>query len=114
MATERELSKRIKSIKNISQVTSALAAVSAAKANKAQRQVEATRSYAGKAFEILNNLASQPGVGENGHPLLSARQEIKSILLILITGNRGLAGAFNSSMVSFAERFLSAWDVPIK
>ncbi len=114
MATERELSKRIKSIKNISQVTSALAAVSAAKANKAQRQVEATRSYAGKAFEILNNLASQPGVGKNGHPLLSTRQEIKSILLILITGNRGLAGAFNSGMVSFAERFLSAWDVPVK
>ena len=60
MATERELSKRIKSIKNISQVTSALAAVSASKANKAQRQVEATRAYAGKEFEILNNLASQP------------------------------------------------------
>jgi F-type H+-transporting ATPase subunit gamma len=114
VATERELLKRIKSIKNISQVTSALAAVSAAKANKAQRQVEATRSYAGKAFEILNNLASQPGVGKNGHPLLSARQEIKCIALILITGNRGLAGAFNSAMVSFTEHFLSAWDVPVK
>ncbi|MCP4415054.1 MAG: ATP synthase F1 subunit gamma [Chloroflexi bacterium] len=114
MATERELSKRIKSINNISQVTSALAAVSASKANKAQRQVEATRSYAGKAFEILNNLASQPGIGENGHPLLTARAEIKSIALILITGNRGLAGAFNSAMVSYAENFLSAWDVPVK
>ncbi len=114
MATERELSKRIKSIKNISQVTSALAAVSASKANKAQRQVEATRAYAGKAFEILNNLASQPGVGENGHPLLTARSEIKNIALILITGNRGLAGAFNSNMVSYAERFLSAWKVPVQ
>lgn len=114
MATERELSKRIKSIKNISQVTSALAAVSASKANKAQRQVEATRAYAGKAFEILHNLASQPGVGENGHPFLTAREEIKSIALILITGNRGLAGAFNSAMVSYAERFLSAWKVPVQ
>ena len=114
MATERELSKRIKSIKNISQVTSALAAVSASKANKAQRQVEATRAYAGKAFEILHNLASQPGVGENGHPFLTAREEVKSIALILITGNRGLAGAFNSGMVSYAERFLSAWKVPVQ
>ncbi|MEJ2747859.1 MAG: F0F1 ATP synthase subunit gamma, partial [Anaerolineae bacterium] len=66
MATERELNKRIKSIGNISQVTGALAAVSASKASKSQRQVEATRAYAGKAFEILNNLASQPGVGSSG------------------------------------------------
>jgi F-type H+-transporting ATPase subunit gamma len=114
VATERELNKRIKSIKNISQVTSALAAVSASKANKAQRQVEATRAYAGKAFEILNNLASQPGVSKSGHPLLTAREEIKKVSLILITGNRGLAGAFNSNMVSFAERFLSAWNVPVQ
>ena len=87
MATERELNKRIKSIKNISQVTSALAAVSASKASRAQRQVEATRAYAGKAFEILNNLASQPDVG---HPLLTAREEIKNSALILVTGDRGM------------------------
>ena len=110
MATERELKKRIDSIKNISQVTSALAAVSAAKASKAQRQVEATRDYAGKAFEILNNLASQPGVGSNGHPLLTARDEIKKTSLILITGDRGLAGAYNSSMVAYAEKFIQALD----
>ena len=74
MATERELNKRIRSIRNISQVTSALAAVSAAKASKAQQQVLATRDYAGKAYEILINLASQPGTTEkNAHPLLTAR-----------------------------------------
>ncbi len=78
MATERELNKRIKSIKNISQVTSALAAVSASKATRAQKQVEATRSYAGKAFEILHNLASQPGVGQSTHPLLTARARSKT------------------------------------
>ena len=61
MATERELNKRIKSVKNISQVTSALAAVSASKASRAQRQAEATRHYARKAFEIIQNLAAQPG-----------------------------------------------------
>ncbi len=78
MATERELNKRIKSIKNISQVTSALAAVSASKASRAQKQVEATRNYAEKAFEVLQNLASQPGVGQAMHPLLHAREEIKN------------------------------------
>ena len=109
MATERELNKRIKSIKNISQVTSALAAVSASKASRAQRQVEATRAYAGKAFEILNNLASQQDVG---HPLLTAREEIKNSALILITGDRGLAGAYNSNIVSRAEAFVKALQTP--
>ncbi|MEM7114179.1 MAG: ATP synthase F1 subunit gamma [Chloroflexota bacterium] len=114
MATERELNTRIKSIKNISQVTSALAAVSASKAARAQKQVEATRDYAGKAFEILNNLASQPGVASNGHPLLTARPEIKSAALILITGDRGLAGAYNTNVVAAAEKFLSAIDMPVR
>lgn len=109
MATERELNKRIKSIKNISQVTSALAAVSASKASRAQRQVEVTRAYASKAFEILNNLASQQDVG---HPLLTVRNEIKTAALILITGDRGLAGAYNSSIVSRAEVFIKALPVP--
>ena len=109
MATERELNKRIKSIKNISQVTSALAAVSASKASRAQRQVEATRAYAGKAFEILNNLASQPDVG---HPLLTARTEIKHSALILVTGDRGLAGAYNANIVNRVEAFIQALPVP--
>ncbi len=114
MATERELAKRIKSIKNISQVTSALAAVSASKATRAQKQVVATRAYAGKAFEILNNLASQPGVGANGHPLLTVRDEIKKTAVILITGDRGLAGSYNSAIVSRTEKFINAVDMPVQ
>jgi F-type H+-transporting ATPase subunit gamma len=114
MATERELNKRIKSIKNISQVTSALAAVSASKAARAQRQVEATRSYAGKAFEILHNLASQPGVGPSTHPLLTTRGEIKNTILILISGNRGLAGSYISNIVTRAEFFLKALPTPVQ
>jgi F-type H+-transporting ATPase subunit gamma len=114
LATERELKKRISSIRNISQVTSALAAVSASKANRAQRQVEATRDYAGKAFEILHNLASQPGLGESAHPLLTARDEIKNAGMILITADRGLAGAYNSNMVSYAERFIAALDASVQ
>lgn len=114
MATERELAKRIKSIKNISQVTSALAAVSASKATRAQKQVMATRAYAGKAFEILNNLASQPGVGANGHPLLAVREDIKKTAVILITGDRGLAGSYNSAVVARAEKFIKAVDTPVQ
>jgi F-type H+-transporting ATPase subunit gamma len=108
MATERELNNRIRSVRNISQVTSALAAVSAAKASKAQRQVQASRDYAGKAFAILVNLASQPGAGETSHPLLTSRPEIKKSAVILITGDRGLAGAHNANIVAFTERFVRA------
>ncbi len=115
MATERELNKRIRSIRNISQVTNALAAVSAAKASKAQQQVMATRAYAGKAYEILINLASQPGVEQDHiHPLLTTRKEIKNSSLILITGDRGLAGAYNANMVGQAERFIQAIPTPVE
>jgi F-type H+-transporting ATPase subunit gamma len=113
LATERELNKRIRSIRNISQVTSALAAVSAAKASKAQQQVIATRDYAGKAYEILINVASQPGVGSNAHPLLTAREEIKKTALILISGDRGLAGAYNSNIVARGEQFIRAFPTDV-
>lgn len=111
MATERELNKRIRSIKNISQVTSALAAVSASKASRSQKQVEATRAYAGKAFQILNNLASQPGVGQSMHPLLTARPSIKRAAVIVISGDRGLCGAYNANIIARAQRFIRALPV---
>lgn len=112
MATERELNKRIRSVRNISQVTSALAAVSAAKANKAQKQAEASRDYASKAYAILANLASQPSVGEARHPLLTLRDELKNSSIIVITGDRGLCGAYNANMVAYAENFIKALPIP--
>ena len=110
MATEKELRKRIRSIKNISQVTGALGAVSAARARKAQAQVLATRNYAGKAFEVLNNLAAQSTAVE--HPLLNTRSDIKQAMVVLITADRGLCGAYNANIVRLAEKFISALDVP--
>lgn len=114
MATERELNKRIKSVKNISQVTSALAAVSASKASRAQRQAEATRQYAQKAFEIIQNLAAQPGASATTHPLMTAREEVKTIGLILMTSDRGLSGSYNVNMITLAERFLAANGKPAR
>lgn len=114
MANERELNKRIKSVKNISQVTSALAAVSASKASRAQRQAEATRHYAQKAFEIIQNLAAQPGASATTHPLMMARDDVWTIGLVLLTSDRGLAGSYNVNMVTLAERFLAAAGKPAK
>ncbi|HFC11899.1 MAG TPA: ATP synthase F1 subunit gamma [Anaerolineae bacterium] len=106
MATELELRKRIRSVKNISTVTNALSAVSASKARRAEKSVRATRDYAGKAFEILNNLAAQEG--GNAHVLLATREEIKRTGLVLITGDRGLCGGYNTNVVKLAEKFISA------
>ena len=106
MANERELNKRIRSVKNISQVTSALAAVSAARARKSQNRVMATRTYAEKAFEILHNVAAQ--AKDNDHPMLTVRPEVKNSYLILITGDRGLAGSYNANIVNLTERFIRA------
>jgi F-type H+-transporting ATPase subunit gamma len=111
MATELELRKRIRSVKNISKVTNALSAVSASKARRAEKAVRATRDYAGKAFEILNNLASQEG--GNAHPLLASRGKIERTALILITGDRGLAGAYNTNVVRLAENFVNAANTEV-
>ena len=111
MATELELRKRIRSVKNISKVTNALSAVSASKARRAEKAVRATRDYAGKAFEILNNLASQEG--GNSHPLLANRESMNRIALILITGDRGLCGAYNTNVVRLAENFVKSADAPV-
>ena len=101
MATERELKQRINTVKNTSKITSALAAISASKANRAQARVGATRDYADKAFEILNNLAS--GSATVTHPMLVGRDEIKNVAVIAFTGDRGLAGSYNSDIVRLVE-----------
>jgi F-type H+-transporting ATPase subunit gamma len=114
MATERELNKRIRSIRNIAQVTNALAAVSAAKANRAQEQARATRAYAGKAYEILIHLASQPGMdGPESHPLLTEPTKIEKSAVILITADRGLCGAYNANIVAQVEQFIQAITTPV-
>ena len=106
MATERELKNRIKSVKSTSQITSALAAISASKANRAQNRVVYTRAYALKAMEILNNLADSTAAAS--HPMLVTRDEIKKVAVILITGDRGLAGPYNTDVVRLAENFTNA------
>ena len=73
MASAREMRLRIRSVKNIAQVTRALEAVSASKVRKAQQAVLATRAYAAKAYDILTDLAHQPGSLSMLHSLLAAR-----------------------------------------
>ena len=98
MANAREVKQRIKSVKNISQVTRALQAVSASKVRKAIDQLEDTRPYSVKAWQVLQHIAEQPDRGSL-HPLLEKHSPVERILAIVISGDRGLAGAYNSNVI---------------
>jgi F-type H+-transporting ATPase subunit gamma len=113
MASAREMRLRIRSVKNISQVTSALEAVSAAKVRKAIQAVTATRSYATKAWQVLTHVAAQPG-RESLHPLLTERPAPKSSLVIVITGDRGLAGAYNTNVIRYVASHFDHYRLPVK
>ncbi len=113
MASAREMRLRIKSVKNISQVTRALEAVSAAKVRKSVQAVTATRAYASKAWQVLTHVARQPG-HQSLHPLLTDRPNPKSALVIVITGDRGLAGAYNTNVIRFISQQFDHYHLPVR
>jgi F-type H+-transporting ATPase subunit gamma len=113
MASAREMRLRIKSIKNISQVTRALEAVSAAKVRKAIQALTATRSYAAKAWQVMTHITNQPGT-VNLHPLLTARTDPKNALVIVMTADRGLAGAYNTNVIRTVLQRFDKYHLPVK
>jgi len=113
MASAREMRLRIKSVKNISQVTRALEAVSAAKVRKAIQALTATRSYATKAWQVLRHITNQPG-SLNLHPLLTARANPKNALVIVMTADRGLAGAYNTNVIRYVLQQFDKYRLPVK
>lgn len=112
MANTREVRIRIRSVKNIAQVTRALQAVSASKVRKAMAAMLSTRPYATKAWQVLTHIAGQPGRATL-HPLLTPRTIDRTELVVLITGDRGLAGPYNSNIVRFALQNFNSKDIPI-
>ncbi len=113
MASAREMRLRIRSVKNISQVTRALEAVSAAKVRKSVQAVTATRAYATKAWQVLTHVAAQPG-RQSLHPLLTERANPKAALAIVITGDRGLAGAYNTNVIRFIGQHFDQYRLPVR
>jgi F-type H+-transporting ATPase subunit gamma len=113
MANTREIRLRIKSVKNISQVTRALQAVSASRVRKAMEMVQATRPYASKAWQVLTHIAGQPG-RNNLHPLLTERKEIKSAIVVMVSGDRGLAGPYNTNVLRFTLNQFRDFNIPLR
>jgi F-type H+-transporting ATPase subunit gamma len=113
MANTREIRLRIRSVKNISQVTRALQAVSASRVRKAMEMVQATRPYATKAWQVLTHIAGQPG-RNNLHPLLTERSEVKNIIVVMVSGDRGLAGPYNTNVLRYTLNQFRGSNVPVR
>ncbi len=98
--------RRIRSVKNTQQITKAMKMVSAAKLRRAQDRVIAARPYAAQMREMLANLAQAAQSDERAsESVWLAKREPKNIDLVLITSDKGLAGAFNSNLIKASERF---------
>jgi len=112
MANILDIRRRIRSVTNTRQITKAMKMVSAAKLRRAQERALAARPYAQMLTNVLKSLVSRaeiydPETGEPKHPLLAQRPE-RNILLIVVTGDKGLAGAFNTNILKAALRFLQS------
>lgn len=86
--------------------------VAAAKMRRAAAAVLATRRYAELAWELLSNLRTKEEIAH--HPLLEGRPSVRTVLLLVISGNRGLVGAFNSKLVSRALEIVRSEGVPVR
>ncbi len=106
MANLLDIRRRIKSVKNTQQITKAMKMVSAAKLKRAQNRVVAARPFTSKMLEVLSELATFTDEDFH-HPLLDSRGD-ERYLLVLITADKGLAGAFNANLIKAAQSFIRA------
>ncbi|NEN24545.1 ATP synthase F1 subunit gamma [Cryomorpha ignava] len=104
MANLKEIRSRITSVNSTRQITAAMKMVSAAKLRRAQDAITQMRPYAEKLQEILQNLSSALDVSENPY---AAQREVKRILIVSITSNRGLCGAFNNNVIKQAKTIIA-------
>jgi F-type H+-transporting ATPase subunit gamma len=105
MANLKEIRNRIASVSSTMQITSAMKMVSAAKLKKAQDAITAMRPYANKLTELLQSLSATLDVDSGSK--YSTQREIKKVLIVAITSNRGLCGAFNSNIIKEVARLTS-------
>ncbi len=100
MPSTIDIRRRIRSTKNTQQITKAMKMVSAAKLRRAQERIFAARPYAAALREVLTSVATR--VEDITHPLLQAHETERNVLLVVVTADRGLCGAFNSNVLRAA------------
>ena len=108
MANLKEIRARITSVGSTMQITSAMKMVSAAKLKRAQDAITKMRPYANKLSELLVNLSSTLDTSEGG--VYAQAREVKSILIVAVTSNRGLCGAFNNNVIKGAKAIAEDYE----
>ena len=98
----RAIKRRISSVKSTQKITSAMELIASSRVVRAQQRVEAARPYAEEMRRLMSSVAAN--AGQVDHPLLSPRDEVDTVATIVVTSDRGLAGAYNSNVLRFAER----------
>jgi len=104
MASQRDVKNRISSVKNIQKITRAMEMVAAARLRRAEQRIAALRPYADAIRRMTRQAALAAGAEASSLPLLSERTPAQSVGLLLITGDRGLAGGFNSQIIRAGVR----------
>src|SRR5512142_1456827 len=112
MANVLDIRRRIRSVRNTRQITKAMKMVAAARLRRAQDRALSSRPYGQMLANVLRSLVTRaeiydPETGQPRHPLLAQRPE-QNALLIVVTGDKGLAGAFNTNILKAAMRFLES------
>jgi F-type H+-transporting ATPase subunit gamma len=104
-----DIRRRIRSVKNTQQITKAMKMVAAAKLRRAQERIVSARPFSGALQQILSSVATR--VNPDQHPLLKEREE-KRVLLLVVTADKGLCGAFNGKVVAATQREIAvqSWD----
>jgi F-type H+-transporting ATPase subunit gamma len=101
MPSTIDLRRRIRSVKNTQQITKAMKMVAAARLRRAQERMFAARPYAAALRQVLSSVATRVDMSE--HPLLKVHDQEQKVLLLVITADRGLAGAFNTNVIRAAQ-----------
>jgi F-type H+-transporting ATPase subunit gamma len=99
MATQKDVKNRISSVKNIRKITRAMEMVAAARLRRAEQRIELMRPYAQSIRKVTRQVADAAGPKATRVPLLQQREEIRKVGILLVTGDRGLAGSFNSQII---------------
>ena len=111
MANLKEIRNRIASVSSTMQITSAMKMVSAAKLKKAQDAITAMRPYSDKLTELLQNLSAT--LDADSGSKFSEQRDVKNVLIVAITSNRGLCGAFNSNIIKRATAVAESYDAKV-
>jgi F-type H+-transporting ATPase subunit gamma len=104
MASQRDVKNRIASVKNIQKITRAMEMVAAARLRRAEQRIARLRPYADAIRRMTYQAAQAAGAEAASLPLLSEREQVENVGLLLVTGDRGLAGAFNSQIIRAGVR----------